>query len=65
MTFAVRFLVLLLRIVRLIRRVGVLLLRIARLMPRLSLLIGFRVLRLMSRFRFLPLLVRALFQFAR
>ena len=65
MTGDVRFLVLPFRIVRLIGRIGVLLLRIVRLMPRLSLLILFRVLRLMSRFRFLPLLVRALSQFAR
>ena len=65
MTLNVRFLVLLVRNVQLIRRLGVLLLRIARLMPRLSLLILFRAMRLMSRFRFLPLLVRAIFQFAR
>ena len=65
MTLDVRFLVLLFRIALLIRRLGVLLLRITRLMPRLSLLIVFRAMRLMSRFRFLPLLVRALSQFAR
>ncbi len=58
MTWYVRLLILILRI-------GILLLRIARLTPRLSLLILFRAMRLLRRFRFLPLLVRALLQFAR